>query len=327
MYEWVSGRGPSAEAVERMRAHFPKPKGPMGEAWFLGGERYFFEWLTETPVAEADSGELNRVLFDIASGTNSFGRQDEWESWFRYMLPDLALRGHETHAFEFMLEPTITAFMVLFPGGLEGEYEGFREDALASLGACLTGPGMWDASGVEAGAIDYPLARFLAWEEQDGALLFADWDAWRACEPLSASLFFCLKYLREEEVAPWVESVVAIEDPYFRAALVVWLLGALDLLESGEAKPRALEKSKARLSWHNPFLLESTYGGGGDAGGAPEFLPRENRAAFVRAVRRSVTPETLLAWADAFAEDELLSESLYNAPELLFDRLTKEGAG
>ena len=308
-----------------MRAHFRKPSEPMGEAWFLGGERYFFEWLTKTPVAEADAGELNRVLFDITSGTNSFGRREEWETWFRYMLPDLLLRGHETHAFEFLLEPTITAFMVLFPCGLEGEYAGFREDALASLGACLMGPGMWDASGVEAGELDYPLARFLAWEETDGALRFADWDAWRACEPLSASLFFCLKYLREEEVAPWVESVVAIEDPYFRAALVVWLLGALGPLEGPETKPRALEKSDARLSWHNSFLLESTYGG--EAAGAPEFLPRENRAAFVGAVRRAVTPETLLAWADAFSEDELLSESLYNAPDLLFDRLSKEGAG
>jgi hypothetical protein len=27
-----------------------------------------------------------------------------------------------------LLEPTITAFMVLFPRGLEGEYEGFREE-------------------------------------------------------------------------------------------------------------------------------------------------------------------------------------------------------
>jgi len=297
----------------------------MGEAWFLGEKRYFFEWLTETPVAEADAGELNRVLFEIASGTNSFGRQDEWEAWFRYMLPGLAARGHETHAFEFLLEPTITAFMVLFPGGLEGEYEGFREDALASLGACLMGPEMWDASGVEAGEVGHPLARFLAWEEADGALALAAWDWGEACDALSASLFFCLKYLREEEVAPWAESVFAIEDPYFRAALVVWLLGALDILESESAEPRAVEKSSPRLSWHNSFLLESTYGG--EPGEAREFLPRANRAAFVRATRRAVTPEVLLAWADSFSEDALLSESLFNAPGLLFDRLLKEGAG
>lgn len=298
----------------------------MGEAWFLGEKRHFFGGLAEKPVAEADAGALGRVLFEIASGTNSFGRRDEWEAWFRYMLPDLAARGHETHAFEFTLEPTVTAFMVLLPGGLEGEYEGFREDALASLGACLMGPGMWDASGVEAEEVGHPLARFLAWEERDGSLRLAAWDGSEACDVLSASLFFCLKYLREEEVAPWAASVFAVEDLYFRAALVVWLLGALDVLEAEDAKPRALEKSRPQLGWHNSFLLESTYDEG-EPGGACEFLPRANRAAFVRAVRSAVTPEVLLAWADSFSEDALLSESLYGAPDLLFDRLLKEGAG
>jgi hypothetical protein len=58
-----------------------------------------------------------------------------------------------------------------------------------------------------------------------------------------------------------------------------------------------------------------------------DFLPRANRAALVREVRRLVTPELLIAWADDFSEDALLYENLYNVPDLLFDRLTKRVAG
>ncbi|HVF45619.1 MAG TPA: hypothetical protein VM936_21515 [Pyrinomonadaceae bacterium] len=330
MFKWVPCRGPSAEAVERMRAHFPKPSEPMGEAWFLSEERYFHTWLAETPVAEADAGKLIHCLFEIASGTGSFGRMEDWEAWFRYMLPDLILRGHEHHAFETLLEPTVTAFMVLFPGPPDGEYAGFREDALAALGACLMGPEMWencDAAASEAGA--QPLGRFLKWEDEEGSVGLSGWDAGLACQPMSASLFFCLKYLNEEEVEAWAESVFAIEDPYFRASLAVWLVGALDLLESGEARPRAITKSSPRVEWHDSFLLESAYEGR-DVNGAHysvndvrDFLPRANRAAFVRAVRRLLTTETLLAWADAFSEDAPLYENFYHVPDLLFDRLAK----
>lgn len=144
---------------------------------------------------------------------------------------------------------------------------------------------------------------------------------------MSASLFFCLKYLNEEEVAPWVESVVAIEDPYFKAALVVWLLGALDLLESEEARPSAIEESSPRVSWRNSFLLESAYEQKDSVNRPSDFLPRENCAAFSRAIRRVVTPDALLAWADSFSEDALLHQNLFHAPDLLFDRLSKTDAG
>ena len=150
MFKWVPCLGPSAEAVERMRAHFPKPSEPMGEAWFMGVERRLYTELAETPVAEANRFDLSHCLFELTSGTTSFGRRAEWEEWFRYLLPGLVLRGNEQHGFETLLEPTVTAFMVLFPKSLEGEYEGFREDALASLGACVMRPEAWDNCGDEA---------------------------------------------------------------------------------------------------------------------------------------------------------------------------------
>lgn len=306
----------------------------MGEAWFQAEERYLYTELLEKPLSEVPANELANVLWDI-SGTSSFGHREEWDSWFKYLLPDLVLRGHEAYVSDLLVETTVTTFMLLFPSRLGEVYEGFREDALATLGACLMMPELWnDCEGGTEGAA-YPVANFLVWEDRDGEEALARWHAGGSSSPISASLFFCLKYLNENEVGPWFESVVAIEDPYFRASLAVWLLGALDLLESEEPSPRELEKSNPQVNWHNSFMLESAY----ETRVLPDyvreplydlrdFLPRENCAALVREVRRLLTPEVIIAWAEEFSEDALLYESLYNVPDLLFDKLTKkQGAG
>ena len=63
MFKWVPCRGPSAEAIGRMRAHFPKPKEPMGEAWFLSEERFPYTWPAEEPLSDASAGGLMNVLW------------------------------------------------------------------------------------------------------------------------------------------------------------------------------------------------------------------------------------------------------------------------
>lgn len=318
MYEWVPCVGPSGEAVARMRAHFRKPPAPMGEAWFLSKERQFYTRLSDEPLAEVDAGYLLHCLFEIASGTNSFGRQEEWERWFRFLLPDLILRAHESHAFTFILEEAITSFTVIFWDGLGGEYPGFDDDALQTLGRCLMTRELWDDCGDGP-----PLARFLRWEDEAGELVPAAWDAGETSAALSASLFFNLKYLPAAEVPAWVESLAAVEDPYFRGALVVWLLGALDPLSEETPGAKRFEKSNPSVGWHSSFLLVSSCESKRPTNDRLRFLPRENCAAFVREVRRRVTPEVLLAWADSFSTDEALTAALLNAPDLLFDKLVK----
>jgi hypothetical protein len=320
MYEWVPCAGTSAEALERMRAHFPRPNEPMGEAWFISKERFFYTRLADEPVADVDADYLHNCLFEITSGTNSFGRREEWEQWFRFLLPDLILRGHERHSFTFLLEPTISAFKVIFWDGLEGEYAGFRDDVVGTLGRCLMREELWDCRATHGRP---PLGRFLRWQDEAGAIGPAGWHAGETSAPLAASLFFCLNYLPAEEIPSWVASLAAVEDPYFRGALVVWLLGALDLLSEEHPSAARVEKSNPSVGWHNSFLLASGSGMEEPTNDPRNFLPRENRAAFIREVRRRVTPEVLLAWADSFSTEEALSGALLNAPELLFDRLLK----
>jgi hypothetical protein len=320
MYRWIPCKGPSPEAVERMRAHFRKPRRPMGEAWFMGTERYLYTELSEKPLHEVSTDTLCECLWQIASGTSSFGHRDEWDEWLRFLLPDLILRGHETDIFDFLLEHAITAFMVLFWDGVDNEYEGFRDDALDSLGLCVLKEGMWAdcARGVEG----RPYAAFLLWRDEDGGSELIGWDAGNTSGVLSASLFFCLKYLRAGEIPSWVESLAAIEDPCFRAALAVWLLGAYDILKEAPARPGRIEKSNPRVTWHNSFLLESSSERERPTNDWRNFLPPENCAAFLRELRRTLTPELLLSWAESFAADELLSEKMLNTADLLFDKLT-----
>jgi hypothetical protein len=126
---------------------------------------------------------------------------------------------------------------------------------------------------------------------------------------------------------PFVGSGREDKNPYFKAALVVWLLGALDVPEGGEARPSAITNSSPRVSWRNSFLLESAYEDKGSVNEPRDFLPRENCAAFVRAIRRAVTADVLLARADSFSEDALPHENLFHAPDLFSDRLSKADAG
>lgn len=321
VYEWVPCAGPSAEALARMRAHFPRPPAPMGEAWFLGKERLLFTELADEPFADIEPDYLLNCLFEISSGTNSFGRRDEWEQWFRFLLPDLVLRGHERHIFTFVLEPTVTAFKIIFWDGPGEEYPGFRDDALRTLGRCLLGEELWDCGGADAGRP--PLARFLRWEEESGAIVPAGWHAGETSQPLAASLFFCLNYLPAEAIPLWVASLAAVEDPYFRGALVVWLLGALNILSEENPSAARVEKSNPSIGWHDSFLLVFRSGAADSTNDPQHFLPRKNCATFLREVRRRITPEVLLAWADSFAADAALSDALLNAPELLFDKLLK----
>ncbi|MDQ3918295.1 MAG: hypothetical protein M3348_07440 [Acidobacteriota bacterium] len=326
MYRWTPCKGPSPEAVERMRAHFRKPRRPMGEAWFMGTERYLYTELSEKPLHEVSTETLCDCLWEIASGTGSFGHREEWDEWLRFLLPTLISRSQETFAFDSVLEETITASMVLFWDGLGGEYEGFRDDALNSLGLCLMKEEMWGDCGRAPAQGSHPHNLFLLWEGEGGALELAAWDAGRASEVMSASLFFCLKYLRAGEMPSWVESLAAIEDPCFRAALAVWLLGAYEILKEAPVRPERIEKSNPRVTWHNSFLLGSSSKAESPTNDWRNFLPPENCAAFLRELRRTLTPEVLLSWAETFAADELLSGKMLNTADLLFDKLTEEGA-
>jgi hypothetical protein len=327
-YQWIPGKGPSSQAIERLRAYFPKPSYPMGEAWFMSDERTFYHELSEKPIAEIPIENLQHYLFEISSGISCFGLLEEWDCWFKYLLPDLILRSHETYAFETLIEGVVTAFMNVFWKGLEDEYAEFREDIINTLSLCLMKQKEWADCKNEVAGTSYKKALFLVWENEEGQLEPSGWGAGESNKAFSSMMFFCLKYLSTENISTWVESLLKIKDPYWRGTFMVWLLGAYDLLMMPVPLPSKLEKTNPRVHWHDSHVLGSRFGSLGaeeppDAGfnDNKDFLVPENNAAFLAEIRERLAPEEVLNWTDSLSSDKKLAESLLNTHDLFFDRL------
>src|SRR5262247_394870 len=139
-FQWIPGRGPSASSLRCMREQIKRPEEPMGEAWFMSEERLlYFEMMEQDPLKLSDR-YLQNVLWEIASGTKSFGHLEEWDQWFRFLLPTLIERNHEGWHF---LEDTMTAFFNVFDKGVAEAYDGFRDDVIGSLSQCLMKGELW----------------------------------------------------------------------------------------------------------------------------------------------------------------------------------------
>jgi len=316
MYQWIPGNGPSQQAIERIRSNALKPAEPMGEAWFMGETRRMFDELVPpNAVKELDLLEINTVLFEISAGTNCFGHFPEWDEWFKYMLPDLIERAGETLWFENNLfQSVVTAFMGVYWGGVEEQYAGFREDVLASLSVTMMDKMFW------SGDPDSQTPGFLDLRKDGRGELKLFWNAGESDPSVSASIFFCLKYLHAEEVPAWVDSLLAIQDPLWQGNLMVWFLGAFDLLSRSTILPHEIEKSNPRIEWDHSHLLGSADNGSGFNDNS-RFLPEENVRRFFSSMKAYYTEEKILDLAEVFSRTEHLAISTYNVPEILDAKL------
>ena len=323
--------GVSLEAIERMRAHFHKPNYLMGEAWFMGEKRRLYPELNnKESFAAIKPTDLSMIIFEISSGTSSFGHMEEWDEWFKYLLPDLIVRSQEFQYFNFMLLPdVVTAFMSIYWKGILEEYVGFRADVIYSLSLCLMNAGLWFDYENENTQTTNPRPIFLDSYLDGNDKLKLGWNCGTSDGNLSAMMFFCLKYLTTEEIITWVESLFSIQDIYWKGAFSVWLLGAYDLLEQPTPVPSMIEKANPDISWDYSSVLGSRYGSI-DAEYPPhenfndnkDFLPSDNTKVFLEEIRKQLSPKLIIDWAEQFSLDQLASESTYNIPELLLDKLS-----
>jgi hypothetical protein len=269
----------------------------MGEAWFMSPKRRMFKRL----LGDLDKISVRRLqspLSDIASGTTSFGPEEEWSTWFHYLMPRLVPRSHETFVTP-LLELLITAFITQHPGGLENEpYQGFRVDVLRTLGRSLMDSACWPD-----GALDAQTCLNKYYVERRGVWF---WD--RPSGPLSASMFFCLKYLRHSEIKPWMDSALRIRAPRWRAQIFVWLIGAHGILTGAIAQPSDLSfEDYPGVDWDWSHILSGHYLGGLDRSGPPlEFVSESNRQAALDCVNRHFTQDVFVEWQGSVATDPSL---------------------
>ncbi len=294
---WIPGQGADADAINRMKYYFLRPTRPMGEAWFMGGEREMYHDLM---------GDLNKLSIDylqemfgtIGRGTSSFGPFEEWNDWFHYLLGQLMHKAHDclNHP---LLEYIMTAFMNIYPHGIENEpYPGFREDALNTLGKSLMDAECWDGQNTVRGK----------------ALNSWSWD--RAAGDFSSSMFFCLKYLNTEQFPGWGKSALSINSPLWRAQIMVWLVGADKILKGKIAQPKQF-KGYPSIEWQWSHCICGCVDYiQREKKQFPDFIPQANRNAFLETVRQTITEDIYLEWLSSISQSKEIETGMLGIPWL-----------
>lgn len=290
---WTPGTGIDVSALNRLRTHFRCPPTPMGEAWFMGDERTMY------PELMGDLGgisvfDLKQALIEIAGGTGSFGPSEEWTTWYHYLLAALLPRSHEAHV-SYLLEPLITAFMAIYPEGITREpYGGFYNDALCTLGRCIMDSECWSGT-------DIVIGKVLRRSNNNPNRVWVWWDV---SGDLSASMFFCMKYLPESAIESWLHSVLAIPSPQWRGQLMAWFAGAHGFL-TGEVRWPSELPTMARpdVGWDwshslRPDLVSTQESG---SHSVAEFLPKASRNVALQVLRSHFTEDRFLEWLDCIS--------------------------
>lgn len=277
---WLPAHGPDPVALERMARQFPKPSKPMGEAWFMSPVRQMYPELLGD-LEDLTDEQLERPMTEMAIGPTSFGQLPEWTEWYHYLLPRLIERRWRTILND-PVELLLTGFVAQHPSSAgDWPYPQFVTDALATLGQYIMKPSFWpDREAVPQ--------CFNKWQGRNGV---CGW--YRADGLLSASLFFCAKYLSADLVGPWFTSVAAIPNKYWQAQLITWLVGAHSMLTGQIAQPSEFpEDGTFGVGWEWSHSLAGNYCG--DHQSQIEtipFLPATNRAAILDVARKMDTNE------------------------------------
>lgn len=303
---WQPGAGIDAAALSRLRSHFRRPNEPMGEAWFMSEKRRLFHEL-EGNLADVPMPDLKDAFFEIASGMGSFGPRPEWSSWYHYLLGQLIPRGHDCYLSS-LLESLVTGFIAVYPNGVHSApYRQFLDDSLVTLGQCMMEPHCWTGTNIIVGEI---LQRSNDNPNQV-------WVWWDASGDLSASMYFCLKYLPGPLVPGWLHSVLNIPSPHWRAQVMAWLVGSHDLLTGKRNWPfEFLLKDRPRVDWESSHCLSL-----GLAAAGPDFdpeqrsmLPDASRLQTLQVVRSHFTDDVFLDWLSSISSVPYLEAELAEIP-------------
>lgn len=296
---WKPGHGPDGAVIERLQKHSPRPREPMGEAWFMGEKREMFDYLLRGDLSGLELSQLSRPLEEVASGNSCFGPMREWHEWLLFLLPRLIVESMSPHRRR-LQELLVSAVMSEYWDVTQpGPYREFHSDLLHSLGQVIMDRSKWSNGS--------PILGRVLHAPSDASN--APWGWWEASGDLSSSLFFCLKYLGPERIGAWVRSVVAIEDPHWMAQLLVWLEGAQSLLRTPGLQPKDVFMREPRVDWESSHVLDGNYG----ADRSPSvlkspLLPSANKQAFLAAVREVLSEEALQQWRQEIGRIDYLAQ-------------------
>lgn len=288
VFRWAPGEGPDAEALARLQRRFPRPRVPMGDAWFMGDERCMYTSLLSPDPTTWSCDDLRGALWALASGPGSFGYMREWSLWFPYLV-HAALPFVEGPAFlDSEYGVLVSAVMVHCPDPDASPHgEGFIDDVLLTLGRMPMMDVCWDerrwTSRNAFPAVEHTV---------HGWVLSGRGNLHAACTLLA-------RYLDEVSLDAWLASTLDIDDSLWRAGMVSWLAHVVPLLEDPSRWPAALDIGPG--SWDASHCVTGrTPEGQGDAVSGPfPFFDPSRRVALCAAVRRHASRSRLRAWGVA----------------------------
>ena len=274
----------------------------------MGGERKFYDDVLNDDF-DPLGWKASSYFEEIVLGTHSFGPIDpNWKPWIQYFLAQ-DISQHSLDAQQVRhIGFCVTAFVIQYP--TVEEARGVAFDAiLDTLGRWACAPFLWQENDLRIAPrhhnSDLPLE--FSWNKVD--------------ETLSASLFFCWKYLPTEEIETWVESLFAISGAWWRAELLLWLVSAHPFVTGEKTQPSQLGKEQPDLTWDCSSLLDGSYDGGYPAHSIVPFLDEENRAAMQNALQKHVNQKLFFDWLDSFASTRDVESALGDFWPLRFAEL------
>ncbi len=283
---WSPSHGCDQNSLSRLKSRFGKPPAqPMGEAWFMGNERRMFDHLYSSPDC-LPLESIAEAFEEIISGLTAFGHYKEWHDWYHYLLV-ICLERMNRHQICSLLEYCVSGYFICYSNDTENlPYKEFKEDALNTLGKMMMNSKNWSDSSI--------IFESILHEPANSPSDFWGW--WDASSDLCCSLFFCLKYLPDELVHSWFQSVLDIPSPHWRAQIIVWLVGAHPLI-SGDIKKISKLTHQPDISWEQSYLLSTD-------------ISTKNRRAIATCVNQYFTEDKYIEWLEIISiHDYLIAET------------------
>jgi hypothetical protein len=129
-------------------------------------------------------------------------------------------------------------------------------------------------------------------------------------------MFFCAKYLSDDELDSWLDSVFAIPCPLWTTQLHTWLLAAQPLLTGQVQELADLDSDgSTEIVWNGAHVLKGDISGVYEPTPSPlPLLSTDRCEAVLAAVRRNVSEASYFAWLDAIKPYGYLEATLGGEP-------------
>jgi len=260
----------------------------MPYAWFMG-EIDFFTDIMEASTEALDAEIMMRPLRELANGLILFPMAAKfvpvWKDWYKYLLP-YALSAPDITTIDGTLQDNLLmGCFSLYPQAIVEEYPGFRDDLVYTLGTRAI-PVLLDRDNPRySDDLQNPLFNDI-WDLVDSA------EMEKPGEVLGLPMLFCLKYLFPTEIPSWVQSLITIERPQWRLAIITWWLNLSHFLEIASNWPAdgncqtLIEAFFTRgITKHQSFTS------------LDDFIPLQNLSTLHEALSRYLTRDIFQMWS------------------------------